>query len=181
MFPEIFVIYISKEFSLMDKIISLSAFGEEIAPNDKAGQPKQTGRVDFEKEKSQPSYSIVFSKILQNTAQAKLLHWQSAMYGQHKALDELFGGLIDLGDALAETIMGKYGRPSLNETELCLKIKNFESPEAGDLREFMNHLYTCYSSDCKTLFDASSDSEIVNILDEILSLIDKTKYLLTLR
>jgi DNA-binding ferritin-like protein len=163
----------------MDKIMSLSAFGDEINPEMKGEEtPQEPTQVD---QPTTPSYSVVFSKILQNTSQSKLLHWQSALYGQHKALDKLFEGLADLGDTLAETIMGKYGRPTLNDDELCLKLKNFESPEAGDLSEFMDHLYNCYSSECRSLFDPSKDSEIINILDEILSLVDKTKYLLSLR
>lgn len=162
----------------MDKIISLSAFGDVVEP--KSGEPQMTDPKKPEASMNK-SYSVVFSKVLQNTAQAKLLHWQSKMYGQHKALDKLFEGLIDLGDGLAESIMGKYGRPSLSEDELCLKLMNFESPETGDLSKFMDHLCKCYSQDCRSLFDPVKDSEIINILDEIVALLDKTKYLLTLK
>lgn len=164
----------------MDKIISLSAFGDVID-----GEPKKPTEVQSpetpETKEQTPGYSVVLSKILQNTAQTKLLHWQSKMYGQHKALDELYEGLSDLGDTLAETIMGKYGAPMLSDDELCLKLMNFKSPETGDLTEFMEHLYNCYHAECRAPFDPARDSEIVNILDEILSLVDKTKYLLTLR
>jgi DNA-binding ferritin-like protein len=164
----------------MDKIISLSAFGDVIDDKSKpaAEVPVSNSTDDV---KQTPGCSIVLSKILQNTAQTKLLHWQSKMYGQHKALDELYGGLSDLGDTLAETIMGKYGVPALSKEELCLKLMNFRSPETGDLNEFMDHLYNCYHSECRSSFDPARDSEIINILDEILSLVNKTKYLLSLR
>lgn len=160
----------------MDKILSLDAFGEVV-------EPQKTSDEVTTKTDAQPSHtcSIVFSKILQNMAQTKLLHWQSRMYGQHKALDELFEGIIDLGDNLAESIMGKYERPTLSQDELCLKLMNFESPENGDLSEFMAHLYKCYAEDCRSLFDPVKDSEIINILDEIVALIDKIKYLLSLK
>lgn len=160
----------------MDKILSLDAFGEVV-------EPHNTPHQETSKSEAQPSHacSIVFSKILQNMAQAKLLHWQSRMYGQHKALDKLFEGIIDLGDNLAESIMGKYERPTLNQDELCLKLMNFESPENGDLSEFMSHLHKCYAVDCRSIFDPVKDSEIINILDEIVALIDKTKYLLSLK
>lgn len=162
----------------MDKILNLSAFGDVIS-TEKTPEPNnsQSDTAD----KIPGGLGKVFSRILQNSAQAKLLHWQSKMYGQHKALDKLFEGIIDLGDNLAESIMGKYGRPVLSDAELCLNLMNFKQPDTGDLTEFMDHLTNCYSKECREFFDPTKDSEIMNILDEILSLIDKTKYLLTLR
>jgi DNA-binding ferritin-like protein len=160
----------------MDKILSLDAFGRVLEPN-------KTSDAVTTKTNVKPSRtcSIVFSKILQNMAQTKLLHWQSRMYGQHKALDKLFEGIIDLGDNLAESIMGKYERPTLSQDELCLKLMNFKSPENGELSQFVGHLHKCYAEDCRSLFDPTKDSEIINILDEIVALIDKIKHLLSLK
>jgi hypothetical protein len=39
----------------------------------------------------------------------------------------------------------------------------------------------CYSTECRSLFDPAKDPEILNILDELISLVDKTMYLLTLK
>jgi len=39
----------------------------------------------------------------------------------------------------------------------------------------------CYSKECKSYFTAEEDPEILNILDEIIALLDKTMYLLTLK
>lgn len=160
----------------MDKIMNLSAFGDII---DKPAEDQFKSKTGVISESG--SYGKIFSRVLQNIVQTKLLHWQSHMYGQHKALDELFDGIIDLGDQLAESVMGKYGRPILNEEECCLRLKNFNDPRSGDLSDFMNHLYECYTKECKSLFTAEKDPEILNIIDEIIGLIDKTKYLLTLR
>jgi len=159
----------------MDRILSLSTFGDVRIP--KKGKEKSW----MSEPNDGSNYSSVFSKVLQNMAQTKLLHWQSALYGQHKALDELFGNIISIGDTLAESIMGKYGKPVLKDDELCLKLKNFNSPENGDLKEFMDHLYKCYSDDCRCLFDKDEDPEIINIIDELLSAVDQTRYLLSLR
>ena len=167
----------------MDKIISLSAFGDVQEPSSEPIQPKEISpEVEPEiKETPASNQSKIFSKILQNMAQAKLLHWQSLKYGQHKALDELFDGIIDLGDTLAESIMGKYGRPTLSEEDLCLNLQNFKDPENADLTEFTTHLYLFYSEEAKSIFSQERDSEIINILDEIIALVDKVKYLLTLK
>jgi DNA-binding ferritin-like protein len=163
------------------RVINLNAFGEIIVPKEKE-QEIFINQDRFEerpfrkvKEESYP-YETVFKNILENIVQTKLLHWQTYKYSQHKALDKLFDSLIDLGDELAESIMGKYGRPHLSEENLCLQLFNYD----GDLSRFMDNLYSCYRNDCRCLFDENKDSELLNIIDEIINLIDKIKYLLTL-
>jgi DNA-binding ferritin-like protein len=165
----------------MDKVLNLSAFGE-IIKNPNKMEPDNTKSSNKNIVPTEESkYGHIFKMILQNSAQAKLLHWQCALYGQHKALDKLFGNIIEIGDGLAESIMGKYGKPVLTEDQLCLKLMNFEDPKDGDLSQFMDHLYKCYSIDCKSLLDENSDSELINILDEMIAAIDQTKYLISLR
>ena len=155
----------------MDKILNLSAFGDVIKSD---GSPaKEPTKED--------KYGIVFKNLLQNMAQTKLLHWQALLLGQHKALDKLFKGLEDLGDKLIESLMGKYGRPVLSDENLSIKLYNFKNPKEGDLTEFMGHLDQCYNVDCRSVLDQSADSELINIIEEIVALIDQTKYLITLR
>ena len=170
------------------RVINLNAFGEEVLP--KEGERKsfsdnsddehiRTEERPFRRtidESPKYKYETVFNKVLQNVSQAKLLHWQTPKYAQHKALDKLFKSLIDLGDNLAESIMGKYGRPHLSEENLCLKLFNYNN----NLSYFMDELHSCYRNDCRCLFDENKDSELLNIIDEIISLIDRIKYLLTL-
>jgi DNA-binding ferritin-like protein len=145
------------------------------------GDKKSVVGVVKKSEDGETKYGKLVSKLLQNIIQTKLLHWQCLLYGQHKALDELFGSLIDNGDTLVEAVMGKYGRPTLVGDDLNIKIYNFENPKDGDLTEFMDHLYQCYRVDCRSHFDEEKDSEIVNIIDEIIASIDQTKYLISLR
>jgi hypothetical protein len=145
------------------------------------GDKKSLVGADRKSGDGETKYGKLVSKLLQNIIQTKLLHWQCLLYGQHKALDELFNGLIDNGDTLVETVMGKYGRPTLVGDDLNIKIYNFENPKDGDLTEFMEHLYQCYRVDCRSLFNEEKDSEILNIIDEIIGLIDQTKYLISLR
>lgn len=165
----------------MDKVLNLSAFGE-IIKNPNKMEPDNTKSPNKNIVPTDESkYGHIFKMILQNSAQTKLLHWQCALYGQHKALDGLFDSIIEIGDGLAESIMGKYGKPVLTEDQLCLKLMNFENPKDGDLSQFMDHLYKCYTIDCKSLLDENSDSELINILDEMIAAIDQTKYLISLR
>jgi hypothetical protein len=161
----------------MDRVLNLSAFGEIL----KKGDSLKTKSSSSPDNSDPNAYGHIFKMLLQNTAQTKLVHWQSDRYGQHKALDELFSKLLELGDQLAESLMGKYGKPVLSEDNLTLKLKNFEDPENGDLSWFLDHLYKCYSIDCKTLLDENSDPELINLIDEILSLVDQIKYLTSLK
>lgn len=124
----------------------------------------------------------VASRVLQNMAQAKLLHWQTHSYSEHKALDNFFDEFIEISDTLIESIMGKYGRPEFSDAERTLKIDNYESPESPDgLPRFLEHLDTCYRQECITGFSEEKDPEIFNIIQEILGLIDQTRYLLSLK
>ena len=171
------------------RVINLNAFGEEVIP--RGGEREFSFSLDpedeyfrseerhFKKNKSESGnskYQVVFKNVLKNVSQAKLLHWQTAKYSQHKALDELFESLIELGDELAESIMGKYGRPHLSQENLCIELFNYDN----NLSFFMDQLYECYREECRCLFDDKKDSELINIIDEILSMVDKIKYLLTL-
>jgi hypothetical protein len=45
----------------------------------------------------------------------------------------------------------------------------------------MDHLYKCYAVECKSSFEEGKDSEILNIVEEIIALVDKIKYLISLR
>lgn len=158
----------------MDRILSLSAFGDVI-PRSKSlkGSIKTTEEGD--------KYGHLFKMVLQNSSQAKLLHWQCYLKGQHETLDEFFKEFLELGDKLAEAVMGKYGKPVLGKDNLILNLQNYENPQEGDLSKFAAHLVKCYSEDCKSHFDADKDPELINIIDEILGLVEQNRYLFSLK
>ena len=87
----------------------------------------------------------------------------------------------EITDKLAESIMGKYGKPTLSDTDGDLKISNYKNPENADLNEFLAHLYECYDKDCRSYFSDEKDGELINIIDEIVALIDQNRYLLSLK
>ena len=179
----------------MDNVVNLSAFGDIIEkPKKEEGDEFITfdqmrsnmvkapsGEEQADIENTKKNIASIFGKILQNSAQIKLLHWQTNFYGQHKALDAFWEQFNVLTDTLAETIMGKFGKPVLNEEEGCLTLHNYKNPENGDLNEFLDHLYQCYNVDCRGHFSDDVDSEIINIIDEIVALIDQNRYLLSLK
>ena len=190
---------------MADNVLHLSAFGEVMEPSGKrkynseepkAPEPETDAEIiplkpistpkapaaPTEDKPSTSKTSSVASKVLHNMAQAKLLHWQTYSYSEHKALDNFFNEFIEISDTLIESIMGKYGRPEFNEEERTLKLANYESPESPDgLPRFIENLDVCYRQECIAEFSEEKDPEIFNIIQEILGLIDQTKYLLSLK
>jgi hypothetical protein len=183
-----------------DNVLNLSAFGEVIEPPGKRQysqpemEPEIPTRIPLEPistpkggekngSKASSSKTNQISKmVLQNMIQAKLLHWQTQSYSEHKALDGFFESFIGLSDNLVESIMGKYGRPNYSEGESSFTLTNYRNPESPDgLPDFMSELDQCYRKECSSVFSPEEDPEILNLIQEIMSLIDKTKYLLTLK
>ena len=169
----------------MENVVNLSAFGEVI--------PKRKGHEEditfnsFMKHQEEPVAhedkggslsSHIAYKALMHTAQLKLYHWQTKSYAEHKALDEAFGSLIDLSDELMESTMGKYGRPDMKG--LCdFTLKNYV--DDGSLLHFVQEMKICYDEKLRSMFSKEKDPELLNILDEIIAMFDKTTYLLTLK
>ena len=110
---------------------------------------------------------------LQN--QVKINHWQTKGYARHKAFDELYGGLTDLTDTFAEAAMGKYGRFTLENEDKTLNIVNLNELDLKEMLQTSKDALVQWSTE----FD-SSDTDILNIRDEILGLLNKITYLLTL-
>ena len=172
----------------MDNVLNLSAFGEVIPG--KKGEKEDITFKSFMKEPEREttdlpnedhtadSVSFVAMKALMHASQIKLLHWQTKSYAEHKALDKLFNGIVAFQDDLVETIMGKYGRPNLSGDMKVLTMYNYEDCDCSEAIEKIKH---CYYKECKSYFTAEEDPEILNILDEIIALLDKTMYLLTLK
>ena len=101
---------------------------------------------------------------------------------EHESLDKLFGELVDNGDELVESVMGKYGRPELTQEEANFTLVNYENPDSPDgLPRFLKNIDNCFRNECASLFPEDKDPEIHNLIQEILGTIDKISYLLTLQ
>lgn len=173
-----------------DQVLSLSTFGEIIEDPEKKKVTSDSDELTFgavrkmstkdnqgDNKKDMSGVNHVAKKALEHASQIKLMHWQTNSYAEHKALDKMFGNLVDLTDTLLESIMGKFGRPQF-EGNCDMSICNYseELPIS-----YMKDMRNCYENDCKGHFSKETDAEIINIIDEILAVIDKTQYLLSLK
>ena len=98
-----------------------------------------------------------------------LAHFQTTSYAEHQALGAYYDGLLDLTDGMVETYFGCIGK------RLNIKIPSAEyiNPETH-LKQFKE-----YVKKHRNVLGADR-TDIQNILDEIIALINKTLYLLTL-
>jgi DNA-binding ferritin-like protein len=94
-----------------------------------------------------------------------LAHWNSRIYSEHKTLGEYYEGILELTDKFAEAYMGANDRVRIIIPET--KAENARAHLMG-LRKILIAESENY------------DSELENIIEEMLALVDKTLYLLTL-
>jgi vesicle coat complex subunit len=111
---------------------------------------------------------------LQN--QIRILHWQTRKYSEHEAFGKAYAELDVLLDQLVEVHQGKHGQFSFEE-EAIVELVNYNEISIMDvLSEVTSYLSEHFSQ----LHNSTTDTDCLNIRDEILSVLNKLKYLLTL-
>jgi diphthamide biosynthesis methyltransferase len=106
--------------------------------------------------------------------QVKLYHWETLKFPRHTATDALVGKLDENIDKFVEVYIGKYGRPKLGKTSL--KLRNFNDKEAPKLlREAIEWMSKSLPKKLKP-----TDTDLLNIRDEIIADLNQTLYLFTL-
>ena len=109
--------------------------------------------------------------------QFRVLHWQTKSHARHIAYGGIYDALNGLIDGFIEVYMGKYGRVEFASGEGTIVLKN--TNDLG-LNEFLNQNLEFLMSLTNSL-DPQKDTDLLNIRDEMMSEINKLKYLLTLK
>jgi hypothetical protein len=103
----------------------------------------------------------------------KLYHWSTSSYARHKAADALLDKLQENGDKFVEVFVGKYGRDkislskkhvaiqNLNDTSVCKFLDDYIKLLCNEVPKYVN----------------KSDTDLLNIRDELLAACNQTKYL----
>lgn len=108
--------------------------------------------------------------------QIKLYHWQTHSFARHKATDELLDSLDKLIDEYVEVYMGKYGRPRVNAKTGAIRIANMnEKGAARFIRACVEHLQGAFVRRLK-----ESDTDLINLRDEMLAHLHRAAYLFSL-
>lgn len=120
------------------------------------------------------SESIVhFFFTIQN--QLQLLHWQTKSFARHQAYGSVYDALAGLIDNFIEIYQGKYGRIYLDNKSTS--VNNIGDDEVAS---FVDQSISFLTEDLTSMIE-ESDTDLLNLRDEIIGEFNKLKYLLTLK
>lgn len=122
----------------------------------------------------QKSVAHFMLELMQIADQAKIIHWQTRYDREHRHYGAFYEGFIDQMDTIVEAIAGKYGKDKLKFGEAAIEVCDYEMA----VSEFFEMVEGVLRGTFCQLFDREKDSELYNLADEILDLVNKTKYLL---
>ena len=133
--------------------------------------PSRSVRIDT----CSKEYIMHISTFLALQTQLKIMHWQTKSYAEHKALGKAYDALDDLIDTFVEVHAGKYGN-TLAKTKFEFSALNYKdtSPLAV-IDTAIGYLTTDLPLVLK-----EGDTDLKNIRDEMVSVLNRTKYLLRL-
>jgi hypothetical protein len=108
--------------------------------------------------------------------QIKLYHWQTGLYSRHKGTDGVIESLDGNIDKFVEVYMGKYGRPKMNSRTNTIQIKNFTEKNAVTfVKACIQELIMEVPKGLK-----KTDTDLINLRDEMLGDLNQLLYLFTL-
>jgi len=107
--------------------------------------------------------------------QMKINHWQTKGYARHNAFGGFYDSLSDLIDTFIESAMGKYGRFTLDEETKTIQLSNLSELDMKGMISTVRDALVQMSEQLDP-----SDTDLLNIRDEILGELNKLSYLLTL-
>jgi len=122
----------------------------------------------------------IVTMFLQMLNTVKLYHWKTYSHSQHKSTDDLYANLNSNIDTFVETLLGKTGgRVNLTKQKTLplLAIENINDfkNEIAQYKSFLINM----SKDSE--LNTSSNTDLLNIRDEILGNLNQFTYLLTFK
>jgi len=116
-------------------------------------------------------------KFITLQQQFRLLHWQTKSHAQHIAYGDIYDSLDELIDSFMEIYMGKYGRVEFTNGEGSITLSNLSNL---DLNTFIKDNIK-WLKNLGVKLNQTNDTDLLNIRDEIMSSLNKLRYLLTLK
>lgn len=133
-------------------------------------------RKNNKSNKSIPQQKIVLT-FLQMLNTVKLFHWQTHSYSQHIATDTLYTDLNSLIDQFVEIMLGKEGNRVNLTKQKSIPLAGFDYTNINgfkkDIENYKKFLINM------NFINTTNNSDLLNIRDEILGLLNKFTYLLT--
>jgi len=117
--------------------------------------------------------SEISIKILHILAQVQMFHWQTDKMGHHKTFDEFSEEFKEIADNLMEVIQGKYGRVMIN-MDTYMPLRNLQELDPYGFTDQCIEIFKIYQDNV-----FKDDREISALMDEVIALFQKLKYLLS--
>ncbi len=112
--------------------------------------------------------------------QFKVYHWQTqkkiGSYAQHNAFGTAYDDLTDHIDDFIEIYQGKRGA-IVGKNGFTVNLQNLDDNPVAFVDEFINYLTVMVPE----ALDPSADTDLLNIRDEMLAILNQTKYRLNMR
>ncbi len=119
------------------------------------------------------SSNVNFFLGLQN--QMKICHWQTKGIARHEAFGNFYDDLTPLIDKYIEQAMGKYGRFVLDDETKTIELSNLSEIDIKGLINTTREALIQFTEQLDP-----SDTDLLNLRDEFLGLVNKYAYLFTM-
>jgi len=106
----------------------------------------------------------------------KVYHWNTLSYPRHKASDDLVGSIDKLTDSFVEVYIGKYGRDKALSDNMTLDLPGLDEKE---VIKFLKEAIEWLTNKLPKVLKAT-DTDLLNIRDELLAAVNQALYLFTL-
>jgi hypothetical protein len=129
-------------------------------------------KSNFEKQ-----VTVIFFEIL---LMVKLFHWKTYSYATHKATDELYAKLNEHMDQFIEVLLGKTGIRINLLNNKKINLIDLTSPDQlrAKVDEYKKYLVSLSNN---RAINAMTDTDLLNIRDEILGDLNQFLYLLSFK
>lgn len=118
--------------------------------------------------------NMIINKFFELQLNTKVHHWMNTKFARHKATDALNASILDLSDKFIEVYFGRYGRPkTIKDT---VEYRNMSEQE---YENYLSNFVIFLEKDLPNMLK-QTDTDLLNIRDELLADINKTMYLFTL-
>jgi hypothetical protein len=140
---------------------------------------KQTNKMNKTKKNNYSRENIIIL-CLEMLNTVKLYHWKTMKHSEHKATDDLYSELNDKIDEFVEVLMGKDGKRIHLSGKKSIKLDDLNNLSA--LKKYIENTkkYLINMTNSKNI-GTPENSDLLNIRDEILGILNKFTYLLTLK
>ncbi len=113
--------------------------------------------------------------LLEVQVQFRINHWQTKAFARHNAFGGIYDVLGDLIDRFVEESMGKYGRFELDDESKTINLQNLSELDLKGMLKTTKDALIQFTDEFEP-----TDTNLMNIRDEILGEVNKLQYLLTL-